>query len=168
MNSELLKSLLPLNTERLLIRNTILDDVDILLKMDKQEITQKYLGGIKNKSKEERLTFLKKKIESKVCTLTVCLKDKTPIGFIELNIKDDKAEISYIFDYDFSNKGYCTETVKKLIEVSFEKLKLNEIYAEIKSLNISSKRVLEKLGFKESQKQTKDFRRYSLFNINNN
>ena len=49
-------------TERLYIRNTVLDDVDLLLKMDKQEKTQIYLGGIKHKSREERIIFLENKI----------------------------------------------------------------------------------------------------------
>lgn len=151
---------LPLNTERLLIRNTTIDDIDLLLKLDKQEVTQQYLGGIKIKGREKRLSFIKKKINSDTCTMTVCL-NKVSIGFIEFNIENDKAEISYIFDYDYTNNGYCTEAVKKLIEVSFDKLKLREIYAEINPLNISSKKVLEKLGFKEDNR-INEFIRYSL------
>ena len=48
---------IPVKTERLVIRKTLLKDVDLLLKIDKQEITQKYLGGIKNKTRKERLEF---------------------------------------------------------------------------------------------------------------
>ena len=44
---------IPVKTERLVIRKTLLKDVDLLLKIDKQEITQKYLGGIKNKTRKE-------------------------------------------------------------------------------------------------------------------
>ena len=59
MNNKKLISLLPLKTKRLVIRPTLIEDVDLISKMDKQEITQAFLGGIKNKTKEERITFLK-------------------------------------------------------------------------------------------------------------
>ena len=45
---------LPLYSDRLMLRKTTEDDVDLLLKTDKQEETQKFLGGVKNKT-EERL-----------------------------------------------------------------------------------------------------------------
>ncbi len=51
-------NLLPLETNRLIIRPVQIEDVDLLLKMDKQEITQKYLGGIKDRTREERVAFL--------------------------------------------------------------------------------------------------------------
>ena len=54
--------MLPLETERLIIRKTDIKDVSMILKLDKQEVTQRYLGGIKNKTKEERIEFLNKKI----------------------------------------------------------------------------------------------------------
>jgi RimJ/RimL family protein N-acetyltransferase len=91
-----------MQTERLIIKPTTINDIDLLLKMDKQEITQKYLGGIKNKTREERIEFLKKKSNS----YTVYLKDNTPTGFIEINKNN---ELGYIFDYAYCNKGYCTE-----------------------------------------------------------
>ena len=47
-------NMLPFETERLIIKKTSIYDVELILKMDKQEITQKYLGGIKTKTKEER------------------------------------------------------------------------------------------------------------------
>lgn len=138
--------LLPLKTERLIIKKTSLDDIDLILKMDQQEITQKYLGGIKNKTKEERLEFLNNKKDS----LTVCLKDGTPIGFIELSINeyDNSAELSYIFDSDYSNNGYCTESCTELLNIGFNKLGIKKIYADTVKGNNSSIRVLEKLNFK--------------------
>lgn len=144
---ELFNTLLPLETERLLIRKTSLEDVDMLLKMDKQEMTQKYLGGIKDKTKEERITFLKKKVGM----LTVCLKDNTPIGFTGLNINENEntATIGYIYDNDYWNNGYCTEACNRLLDIGFNKLNLNKITADTIEGNISSIKVLEKLGFKQ-------------------
>lgn len=162
--NEKLISLLPLQTERLTIRPTSTLDIDMILKMDKQEITQMYLGGIKNKTKEDRIKFLEKKAtkfeEGIAGSLTVCLTDGTPIGFAELSIDENNnnAEISYVFDYDYCNKGYCTEAGKKLIEVGFKELELNKIFADTIEGNDSSKRVLEKLGFiKEGTRREASF-----------
>jgi len=148
------------STDRLTIRETTKEDVDLLLKMDKQEITQKYLGGVKNKSKEERISFLEKK-ENKLKNVlsypfTVLLKDGTPLGFIELKLDGDKAELSYIFDFEHSNKGYCTEACKKIIDIAFNELDIKTIYAYSLDDNINSKRVLEKLDFKYIETVNRD------------
>ena len=54
MKNKILIDLLPIETERLIIDKTTMNDINLILKMDKQEITQKFLGGIKNKTKDER------------------------------------------------------------------------------------------------------------------
>ena len=154
MKNEIYNSLLPIQTKRLILRKTTIQDIDLILKMDKQVLTQKYLGGIKNKTKEERIEFLKNK-ENNSKSLTVFLKDK-PIGFIELKISNNSAELSYIFDSDYINNGYCTEASNKLIDIAFNKLKLDEVTSETVSDNNSSKRVLEKLGFKLVDTYEKD------------
>ena len=137
-----MKELLPIYTERLKIVETSIDDIDLILKMDKQDSTQKYLGGIKNKSREERLDFLSKKKNS----LTVLL-DNTRIGFVGLKINEDKAEISYIFDSDYTGEGYCSEVVKVLVDISFNKLNLTKLYAYTKEDNVASIKVLTKNEF---------------------
>ena len=107
MKNKIFISLLPFETKRLIIRKTSVDDVNMLLKMDRQEETQKYLGGIKNKTREERIAFIEKKLEKfdkgLAGQLTVCLKDGTSIGLIGLNIREENntGEIGYIFDYDY-------------------------------------------------------------------
>lgn len=147
--------LLPLKTRRLIIRKVSIDDVEMMLKMDKQEATQKYLGGVKNKTREQRIEFLARKAsrfdDGHAGQLTVCLKDGTPIGITGLSIDENNncAEISYLYDLDYTNKGYCTEASYKLISVAFEKLKLHKVFADTIKGNNSSIKVLEKLGFKK-------------------
>ena len=154
MKNKLFISLLPLYTERLIIRPTSINDVDLMLKMDKQEVTQRFLGGVKNKTREERIQFLEKK-ENKfkdgyASQLTVCLKDGTPIGFTGLSIREDSntAEISYLYDADYTGNGYATEACRKLLDVGFNVLKLQKIFGDIVDGNIASMRIMEKLNFK--------------------
>jgi hypothetical protein len=75
---------LPIHTDRLILIQTSRDDVDLILKMDKQESTQKFLGGIKNKSRDERIEFLDRK-HNNGNSLTVML-DNVSIGFVGLKV----------------------------------------------------------------------------------
>ena len=152
-----MKELLPIYTERLKLIETSIDDIDLILKIDKQEDTQKYLGGIKNKSRDERLDFLGKKKNS----LTVLLND-VRIGFVGLKINNKEAEISYIFDSDYTGEGYCSEIVKVLVDIAFNRLKLNKIYAYSKEENVSSIKVLTKNGFINKDSDCKDFIYYEI------
>jgi len=175
MKNEKLIAMLPLETERLIIKPTSVEDIDMILKMDKQEVTQKFLGGVKNKTREERIKFLEKKAskfaDNIAGSLTVYLKESnTPIGFtgLDINENDNNAEISYIFDEDFTGKGYCTEASRKLLDVAFDVLDLNRIFADTIEGNIASSRVLEKLGFshegtRRKQVFVKEFDRYCDF-----
>ena len=171
MKNELFISLLPFKTERLIIKKISIDDVDMILKIDRQEETQKYLGGIKSKSRDERVAFIGKKLDKfdkgLVGQLTVCLDDNTPIGLIGININEDDntGEVSYIFDYDYCNKGYCTETCKKILDICFNKLNLNSIIVDTVDGNASSKRVLEKLGFTYQDSFVKDSTTFHLYKI---
>lgn len=176
MKNKQLLNLLPIETERLIIKNTSLEDVDLLLKMDKQVETQKYLGGIKNKTKEERLEFLKRKVDKInsgiASSLTVSVKEtSTPIAFVGLKISEEEnsAELSYIFDYDYTRKGYCTEIIKKLIEIGFSDLKLTKVWADTIVGNDNSKKVLEKLNFQKTNERKENeiiFEIYELINKN--
>ena len=170
MNNNHIKEILPIKTERLTIDKTTSSDIGLLLKLDKQEETQKYLGGVKNKSQEERLDFLKNK-EYKLnnnlsIPLTIYLNNNA-IGFIELkNIDSIQAEISYIFDYDYWNYGYCTEASLNIIENIFNTLDIKSIIAHTVKENINSIRVLEKIGFKYIKETEKDNVIFLLYEIN--
>lgn len=152
-----MQELLPIYTERLQLIKTSVDDIDLILKMDKQDNTQKYLGGIKDKSRDERIEFLSRKKNS----LTV-LYNNIRIGFVGLKIDKDKAEVSYIFDSDYTGKGYCSEVVKVLVDIAFNKLNLNKLYAYTKSENIASIKVLTKNGFIKKDSNNKEFIYYEL------
>lgn len=154
MREESLLTYFPAKTPRLTIKETTTEDVDLLLKMDKQEVTQKYLGGTKNKTKEERVSFVEKKIkknkENQAYSLTVYIQE-TPIGFINLKLLDNsEMELSYIFDSDYTKKGYATESVEKVIEIIFKKTNIEKIIADTVKENLSSQKLLEKLSFIET------------------
>ena len=173
MNKQFIE-LLPIETKRLIIDKTTINDIDLILKMDKQIATQQFLGGEKNKTKEERLEFLNKK-ENKfkhgiASQLTISLKSGEPIGFIVLKLDDDSndAELSYIFDQDYTKKGYCKEAATKLIDIAFDELKLQRIIADTVATNTSSIKVLEKLDFQKSNNKIIDNIEFIDFELDRN
>ena len=71
------------------------------------------------------------------------------IGISSIDQKFEKAEIGYWIGKPFWNKGFCTEAVKAVLQYSFEKLKLNKVYAHHFIDNPSSGKVMKKAGMKE-------------------
>lgn len=55
--------------------------------------------------------------------------------------------LGYKLDKDEINKGYMTEAIKKGIDIIFNEFELHRIEANIMPRNISSLKVVEKLGF---------------------
>ena len=55
-------------------------------------------------------------------------------------------ELGYWFGNHYWNRGFCTEAAKALLEHSFGTLKMNRVQACHLSRNISSGRVLQKIG----------------------
>lgn len=153
MNHDCICSIL--STDRLILNPTSLEDVDLLLKIDGQEEAQKFLGGIKDKSREERLLFLQKKLENpNSYSFTVSLKDGTKIGFVGFKLIDKTADISYLFDADYYNQGYCTEACRKMMDYALEHYLIEKFTANTVIDHKSSQRVLTKIGFVEEHRDS--------------
>lgn len=58
-----------------------------------------------------------------------------------------RANIGYDLQKVYWNRGYVTEALEAIIAFGFSTLKVNRIEAEVMQGNVSSERVLEKLGF---------------------
>jgi len=59
------------------------------------------------------------------------------------------SEIAYIINPEYWGKGYGTEAVGKVVSFLVEEMKIHKIRAGFFAKNIASKRVLEKVGFKQ-------------------
>lgn len=76
------------------------------------------------------------------------------IGLVGINLGKEhykNAEVWFQYDYKFWNKGYATESLRKILEFGFINLKLHRIEAGCAIENIGSINVLEKVGmFREA------------------
>ena len=74
--------------------------------------------------------------------------------------------IRKISSYNYSNNGYCTEICKKIVDIGFNILNLDKINADTNINNISSIKVLEKVGFKKTKQINEEFIQYSIIKTN--
>jgi RimJ/RimL family protein N-acetyltransferase len=75
--------------------------------------------------------------------------DEKVIGLLTLiRRKNRQAELGYALGVKFRAQGYATEAGLGLIEYAFKELKLHRIYATTSSANVSSYRVMERLGMR--------------------
>jgi len=73
-------------------------------------------------------------------------------------------EIAYLIEHNYWRKGLATEAAEAVIKIAFEKYNFRRIVAFIKSQNIASVRVAEKIGMKcEKEVVYKDFGCVSLY-----
>lgn len=69
------------------------------------------------------------------------------MGFNEINLIDEWAEIGYWLDGDYVGKGIMTDCVKAMITYGFNELDLHRIQIRCDSINVRSKAIPERLGF---------------------
>ena len=70
------------------------------------------------------------------------------IDFVKWYVEHRCAEVGYILNREFWNKGIMTEALREVIKFGFEKMKLNRIEIYCDERNIASARVMEKNGLK--------------------
>lgn len=71
------------------------------------------------------------------------------VHFLDDNSDNKQVEIGYTLNKDFRGKGYANEALSKIIGYLFGQLKKHRITASIDPKNISSVRLIEKLGFRK-------------------
>jgi len=69
------------------------------------------------------------------------------IAYFLVDSKNHFAEIEYCIGADFQCKGYATEATKAVIAFGFESMNLHKVQICTKTINVPSKRVIEKCGF---------------------
>lgn len=145
-----------IETERLLLRPFTYQDDDAMLKYwvaDEKiqslyaepayvtkdavkELLDKYIGSYQ-KDDYYRWAIISK--ESNECI--------GQIAFFLVDSKNHFAEIEYCIGSAFQCRGLATEATKATIAYGFDKMNLHKVQISHKSINIPSKRVIEKSGF---------------------
>lgn len=145
-----------LTTERLLLRPVSEKDYESIFDLQTMEETARYNTSKLPESIHESKTIVNNWIfenqKEKITRFTFAvdlLNNNQFIGLIGINLGKEhykNAEIWFQFDKAFWNKGYATESVKRILHFGFQELKLHRIEAGCSVADIGSINVLEKSG----------------------
>ncbi|AUC74860.1 GNAT family N-acetyltransferase [Olleya sp. Bg11-27] len=148
-----------IETERLLLREFEVQDVDGLFTLDSNPLVHKYLGNKPVTNKAQCLGYIttcKQKYKAHgICRLAVIEKQSGDfIGWSGLRLIDDYTfnnrtnfyDVGYRFIPKYWNKGYATESGKAAVNYGFETLKLDTIFGLTEIKNEASHNALLKIG----------------------
>lgn len=149
----------PIFTERLTLRKITIDDVDNIFQLDSNPEVMKYVGVPPVTNKQESAKIVENIINQyeKNGTGRLAVIEKESNQFIgwsgikllteEVNGFKNVYELGYRFLPKFWSKGYATESAIASLDLGFNQLNADKIYAYADVKNESSNHILTKLGF---------------------
>ncbi len=151
-----------LHTNRLLLREVLLDDKDELFELRSNDLVNKFITRNipKNiKDVENFILDIHELVNAKKGIYWVLEHNTTVIGSIGLrhfNDVNSYAEVGYELHPDYHGSGFMSEALEKVLEFSFLKLQLAEIEAYTHGENRSSINLLKRHKF-QLKKDKVDF-----------
>ncbi len=150
-----------LETERLILRRLIMDDLDELFALYSDPEIRKYFPeGVLNyeDTKDELEWFLNGHPKHPELGLWATIHKATGkfigrCGLLPWTIDDRlEIEIAYLIDKEFWGQGLATEAAQGILKYGFEQLKLSRLICLIDPDNVASQRVAEKIGMNLERK----------------
>lgn len=143
-----------LETERLLLREVTLDDVDRIFSYKSDDETAQSASWKLHKTKADTKKEITEMIDhyrkGENAHWGIVLKETNTIigfgGFTMMTPMHNRATAGWWLGAKYWGKGYATEIARAVIEYGFTRLKLNRIDAVARVDNAASGRVLEKAG----------------------
>ena len=143
-------------TERLIIRPTSESDSEFIFELLNTPKWLKYIGDRDIKTVEDAKDYIKKKMTPQLERLgysnytLIRKQDNQKIGTCGLYDREglDGIDIGFAFLPEYEKKGFAFESSNKLKEVAFSEFDIKIISAITTKDNVSSQKLLEKLGLK--------------------
>ena len=168
-------------TERLLLREIIPEDINGMFELDSNPAVQTYLGNkpiSTKKQAQDIINHIRKQYkENGIGRWAVVEKESGEFigwsGFKyitkdqPINGHADFYDLGYRFIERFWGKGYATESAIGSLKYGFEELKLDKIYAFADADNLVSQKILTKLGMQETNTFLYDGKLHKAYEIEN-
>lgn len=144
-----------LETNRLLLRHLVMDDLDELFALYSDPDIRRYFpDGVKNidDTREELEWYLNGHPEHPELGLWATVEKETGkfvgrCGLLPWEIDDTlEVEIAYLIDKAYWNQGLATEAAKGILRYGFEELKLSRLICLMHPENLASQRIAQKVG----------------------
>ncbi len=156
--------MIPIETERLVVRNFEANDWKALHDMIVQYEASEYAAYDQQwPTSAEEIQGITEWFASGDHFLATCLKDTSQfIGFVALNPEGEEGSgeynIGYIFDANYRGHGYATESCKTMLDRAFGELQASRVVTGTAALNHPSCRLLERLGFRRIGEKMSSFK----------
>ena len=146
-----------LETERLVLRRTVLDDAKDYFYLRSSPEAMKHICKPLHSSIEDTKNMIYKINEminfNDGISWAVCLKTNNimigSVSFHRIEKEHYRAEIGYMLHPDYWKKGIVSEAVEEIINYGFNTLNFHSIEAHIDPTNIGSEKVLQKFKFEK-------------------
>lgn len=158
--------MLPINTERLLLRRFSPEDAGDIQKFAADPLIARHLNGFPGKTIEEIHSYINQQgcyepgDIGKCFDLAVHLRlEEMVIGLVTLVTHEyQQGEVGFALNAAYQRQGYATEAVSAVITYGFEVLHLHRVFAKTERQNISSWMLLERLGMRREGLLLQDHR----------
>jgi RimJ/RimL family protein N-acetyltransferase len=149
----------PIETERLLLRPFVAEDIDAVFSMQSRPDVARYLYW-DARDEEEVRDALEKKVAGTairsegdaVFLAAVLMSTGELVGDMVVHLLSQEhstAEIGFIVHPDHHGHGYATEAARPLLKLAFEDVQVHRVIGRVEPRNVASARVLEKLGMRQ-------------------
>lgn len=135
--------------EELNLRTVEPEDYDFLRRHWNDPAVRRGFGRYRPRNRSDVAAFVEESDDS--VHLLAC-RDGDPVGFLWLFRIDDvagRAELGYWIAPDEQGRGYASEAAELGVGYAFDDRGLHKVAARVFEWNEASRRVLEKLGFRE-------------------
>ena len=143
-------------TERLALRHLRLSDADDMFDYTKDPEVCRFLNWGPYVERAQAASWIEAKLAKTNPTDVLCgIEEKATarlvgvVRIFNIDSPEGTAELSYILNPACQGKGYMTEACRKALEICFEILRVNTVYACIDRGNAASARVARRLGMEE-------------------
>ena len=166
-----------LESERMIFRYHIEEDLEPFIKMQQDPDFRRYVGG-KPRSRENaerkfRGTYLPRPKDDFALWATELKETGEYIGycgisphFSENGIVENEGSLAYYIAKEHWGKGLATEASVRFLDWAFKEKKLKRVVADLEEGNMASQRILENLGFRfvAREEGNRTFLSYELIN----
>lgn len=143
-----------LETERLILKPTLEEDAAFLLELVNTPKWLKYIGDRNVKTLEDAVQYIQNRILPQLKKLgygnytLIRKEDHQKIGSCGLYDREglEGIDIGFAFLPEYERQGYAFEAARKVLEVGIHEFGIRKIQAITTKDNLSSQKLLEKLG----------------------
>ena len=147
-----------IETERLILRNIDLKDIDTFLEYRNDPIVAKYQSWEPTLIRKQIIDFIKNLQTHEIGEpgkwnqiVWILKKNMVQIGDCALKVQEDnmQAELGFTLSRNYQGKGYANEATGALMNYAFEKLGLHRIFSITDCKNTSAIKLLKNLGMRQ-------------------